>query len=65
MTEFDVPEMTCGHCKVAVEDAIHELDPAATVEVDLATRKVRVDGIPDPVVLGVLASAGYIATVVR
>ena len=65
MTEFDVPEMTCGHCKAAVEEAIHELEPLATVEVDLTARKVRVAGLPDPVVLGVLASAGYIATVAR
>lgn len=65
MTEFDVPDMTCGHCKAAVEDAIRELEPSADVEVDLAARKVRVAGLPEPVVLGVLANAGYLATVAR
>ena len=36
MPTFDVRGMTCGHCVKAVTASIHELDPAARVDVDLA-----------------------------
>ena len=42
MTKFNVPDMSCGHCKRAVEDAIASVDAGATVRVDLETRKVEV-----------------------
>lgn len=42
MQEFNVQGMTCGHCVKAVTHAVLVLDPAAVVEVDLASAKVRV-----------------------
>src|SRR5471032_3408645 len=42
MTEFIVEGMSCGHCVNVVTEAIHSLDPAADVDVDLGTKLVRV-----------------------
>jgi copper chaperone len=43
MLTFTLSQMTCGHCVRAVEQAVHDLDPQARVEVDLATHQVRVE----------------------
>ena len=42
MITFSVTGMTCGGCARAVTNALHEVDPAASVEVDLGARKVAV-----------------------
>jgi len=42
MYTFDVSGMSCGHCAAAVTRSIHQLDPAAKVEVDLAQHRVDV-----------------------
>ena len=39
---FQVQGMTCGHCEIAVKNAITRLDPDAKVEVDRNTGKVEV-----------------------
>jgi copper chaperone len=60
MTEFLVEGMSCGHCVNAVTAAIHALDPAAAVDVDLGTKHVRVDSELDRFVLSqALVEAGY------
>jgi copper chaperone len=45
MLEFTLPTMTCGHCVGAVTKAIKQADPQATVEIDLASHRVRVESI--------------------
>ena len=42
MHEFELPEMSCGHCASAVDRACRTIDEKAQVEVDLGARKVRV-----------------------
>lgn len=42
MIEFDVKDMSCGHCVAAITQAVAALDPAAVVQADLATHRVRV-----------------------
>ena len=60
MTEFLVEGMSCGHCINVVTEAIHSLDPAATVDVDLGTKHVRVDSDVDGFLLSqALRDAGY------
>lgn len=39
---FEVHGMTCGHCEKAVTQAIHLLDPQATVHIDRAHHQVSV-----------------------
>jgi copper chaperone len=44
MIEFQVNDMTCGHCVGAITQAIAAVDAAAKVEVDLPTHRVRISG---------------------
>lgn len=64
MTTLIVPDMTCGHCKAAVENAIHALDQAVPVAVDLAAHTVRFGAasVPTEAILAALKDAGYPAT---
>ena len=60
MTEFLVDGMSCGGCVSAVTRAIHALDPAAVVDVDLGSKHVRIDSGVDRFVLSqALVDAGY------
>ena len=43
MIRFNVPDMSCGHCKASVERAVASVDPAADVAVDLKARTVAID----------------------
>lgn len=44
MIELTLPTMTCGHCVKTVTRTVKEVDPAATVEIDLASQRLRIDG---------------------
>lgn len=60
MLEFDIAALSCGHCARAVTEAVHEVDPAAQVQVDLTTKHVTVDTQADRAqVAAALADAGY------
>lgn len=60
MFEFDVQAMSCGHCASAVTQAVKQVDPQAKVEVDLDTKKVRVESSEDRASLvEALTEAGY------
>jgi copper chaperone len=41
--KLHIASMTCGGCVRAVTATIKEIDPAASVDVDLDTRTVRVE----------------------
>lgn len=43
MQLFTVQGMTCGHCVRAVTQAIKHEDPAAEVQVELASKEVKVE----------------------
>lgn len=43
MYELTVEGMSCGHCVDRVTKTVQGLDQGAKVEVDLPTRKVRID----------------------
>lgn len=61
--QFTVPDMTCGHCVKAITSAIAAADPAARVDIDLASHRVSVHGAKDQqVVAGAIAEAGYTVT---
>ena len=40
--EFNVPDMSCGGCASAISRAIANLDPAATVDIDVAAKTMKV-----------------------
>ena len=63
MTKFNVPDMSCGHCKAAVEKAVASVDPAAKVQVNLDDRTVEIDAaVEDAALIAALKSEGYEAT---
>ena len=63
MTTLSIPDMSCGHCKAAVEAALATVPGSGPVTVDLAARRVAVAGpAPLPAILAALDAAGYPAT---
>jgi copper chaperone len=63
MYEFDIPDMSCGHCVATVTKAIKSADPEAVANIDLAKRKATVESKADPAILGAaLKDAGYLTT---
>lgn len=42
MLELQLPDMTCGHCASTVTQTCKLVDPAAKVEIELETRRVRI-----------------------
>lgn len=60
MLEFTVKGMTCGGCARAVTNAIRSVDEAATVQIDLAAKRVTVESEADAVkVRSAIEEAGY------
>lgn len=54
---FTVPDMSCGHCKAAIEAAITQAGGRATV--DLAARTVAVEGLDQDRAVAAIRAAGY------
>lgn len=60
MLEFQIPNMTCGHCARTVTEAVRAADPAADVQIDLPTHQVKVDTTAErEAVVSRLTEAGY------
>ena len=43
MIEMTLPAMSCGHCVSTVTKTVQRIDPGATVEIDLASKRVRIE----------------------
>lgn len=64
MILLNVPDMSCGHCKSAVENAIKAVDSTAEVTVDVDTKTVRIpENIDTNAVLAAMKNAGYPAEI--
>ena len=60
MLSLQVKGMTCNHCVMAVTRAVHEVDAAAAVKVDLPSGRVDVDTqAPAAKVAEAIVEAGY------
>lgn len=61
---YTVSDMSCGHCKAAVTEAVTEVAGVESVDVDLDTRLVVVNGtsVADDAVRAAVADAGYEAS---
>ncbi len=58
-----VEEMSCGHCKGAVEEAVRAVAGVVSVEVDLETKRVVVRGeTDDAAIRTAIEDAGYAVT---
>jgi len=64
MSQFLVPDMTCGHCVKAITAAVTEADPTATLQIDLPSHVVSVSSqtLSDDALLETLREAGYSPT---
>ena len=60
MQTFKVDGMTCGGCVRGVTNAIKRIDPDSTVQVDLATKTVKVDSaLPCAQIVDAIKTAGF------
>lgn len=60
MQEFQIPNMSCGHCVRTITEAVQALDPAAKVQTDVAKRQVLVDSSAQrEALVQQLSNAGY------
>ena len=60
MIEFEVKDMSCGHCVSTVTKTVKLVDPAAGVQVDLASKKVSIESSKDRSEFAeALTEAGY------
>ena len=61
MLELTLPSMTCDHCVSVVTKAIKQSDPQASVEIDLASHRVRVETTEDrETIEAAIVEAGYV-----
>ncbi len=60
MLEFEVNDMTCGHCAGVITNAVNAIAPTAEVEVDIPTHRVWVNGPSNAdAVESAIRDAGY------
>jgi P-type Cu+ transporter len=63
MYELTVEDMSCGHCVGRVTKSVQALDKDAKVEIDLPTKKVRIDSSADlDRIAEAIVAAGYPVT---
>lgn len=57
---YEVPDISCGHCKAAIEGGVSQVPGVSKVEVDIETKRVTVEGdAPDEAVVAAIVDAGY------
>jgi copper chaperone len=62
--QIAIPDMSCGHCRAAVTEAVTRLDPQARITIDQTTREADIaTTAPAAAVLAALDAAGFPASV--
>jgi copper chaperone len=65
MYQFNVPDMTCGHCISTITKAVKSEDPKAKVEVSLSQHLVKVESaLSQEEIAQQITEAGYTPTAV-
>ncbi|MBP7066548.1 heavy metal-associated domain-containing protein [Ferrovibrio sp.] len=60
MTDFTVPDMTCGHCETSIRKVVAALPGVDDIIVDRPTKRVSVRGsVSDDVVRKAIENAGF------
>ena len=59
---YTVPDISCDHCKRAIEDHVTPLAGVKTVAVDIDNKTVTVTGGDPAAVEAAIADAGYAIT---
>ncbi len=64
MTRYSVPDMSCGHCRASITEAVTALAPDAPLSFDMERREVTLEAdLPPATVLAALDKIGFPATV--
>jgi copper chaperone len=62
--EFNVADMSCGGCASTISRAVANLDPTAKVQIDVATKTVKVESsLKQGQIASVIEKAGFHPTV--
>lgn len=56
---YSVPDISCDHCKSAIETSVGAVAGVSTVEVDIDAKRVTVDGGDDAAIRAAIDDAGY------
>jgi copper chaperone CopZ len=58
---YSVPDMSCDHCRAAIAAEVEKVEGVASVDVDLAAKRVSVagTGVDDAAVRAAIDEAGY------
>ncbi|MGH9225063.1 MAG: heavy-metal-associated domain-containing protein [Acidimicrobiales bacterium] len=57
---YAVPGVTCGHCKMAIENEVGQVPGVERVEVDIEAKRVAIDGTAEEdAIFAAIAEAGY------
>ena len=57
---YAVPGVTCGHCKMAIENEVSQVPGVERVDVDIEAKRVAVDGsAEEDAIFAAIAEAGY------
>lgn len=60
MIEFQINDMTCGHCVAVITQAVKSVDSSVKVEINLASKRVRVHTLANTQELETaISDAGY------
>lgn len=60
MIEFQVDDMTCGHCAGVITQAVKSVDAGAHIDIDVRGKRVRVHATaPVQAIAGAIREAGY------
>lgn len=60
MQTYTVPGVHCGHCKKAIEEEVAQVAGVSSVNVDIDTKRVVVEGdAPSDAVVAAIVEAGY------
>jgi copper chaperone len=61
MITLEVKDMSCGHCVSAINNAVLAADGNATVQIDLATKRVQLQpaSADTAVLMAAIEGAGY------
>ncbi len=57
---YNVPDISCEHCKQSIEGEVSQVQGVASVEVDVQAKTVTVTGeLDEPAILSAIDEAGY------
>ncbi len=64
MTKLSIPDMSCGHCRASISQALEGIPGVAAITFDQDNRTAQIDGTAAPgTLIAALNQIGFPATV--